>query len=340
MELQVMDNLPATESDELARCEAAIERGRQATIEAAAALRVIRDKKLFRATHKTFEAYCLDRWGFSETHINRLIAHGEVLEDLTPIGVALPANEAQARPIYGLESADRQLVWPVAVETAPGGKLTAAHVEDVVDTFKSLEGDEAERVDALMQKFRKDASAKPDAAKQARGIFTAKTEKGTHNEYYSPDYIASAVREVLGEIDLDPASCEYANRVIRALTFYDEQDNGLEQKWMGRVFLNPPYGKDGAESNQERWSQKLIEAYDAGDVTAAILLVNAYTGNAWFQPLWRFPICFPRRLTFYNEEGNKAPTFPSALVYMGPDESYFRQVFDPRIGIVAKRMEA
>ena len=47
------------------------------------------------------------------------------------------------------------------------------------------------------------------------------------NDWYTPDKYIESVREVLGDIDLDPASCEEANEVVKAKVFYDESDDGL-----------------------------------------------------------------------------------------------------------------
>lgn len=51
-------------------------------------------------------------------------------------------------------------------------------------------------------------------------------------------------RKLLGRIDLDPASSEEFNAIVRAMMIYTERDNGLapECEWAGNVFCNPPGG--------------------------------------------------------------------------------------------------
>src|SRR5258707_1813864 len=56
-----------------------------------------------------------------------ILASWRVLGSVT--NVTLPTNEGQARPLIGLEPPQQRDVWQEAVETAPNGKLTAAHVE-------------------------------------------------------------------------------------------------------------------------------------------------------------------------------------------------------------------
>ena len=78
------------------------------------------------------------------------------------------------------------------------------------------------------------------------------------NEWYTPAPYIEAARRVMGEIDLDPASSTFANHIVRAKMYYAIEDNGLEQNWKGRVWLNPPYGKTNNKSNQGIWLRKLI----------------------------------------------------------------------------------
>jgi hypothetical protein len=69
------------------------------------------------------------------------------------------------------------------------------------------------------------------------------TEKPKTAEWYTPARYMVLVREVLGDIDLDPASTAEANQVVRAKVFYDQASNGLARDWRAKtLFLNPPYG--------------------------------------------------------------------------------------------------
>lgn len=57
----------------------------------------------------------------------------------------LPANEAQARPLTSFPAEQQAEVWQEAVETAPAGKLTGAHVERTVARFRQPEPESAPR---------------------------------------------------------------------------------------------------------------------------------------------------------------------------------------------------
>lgn len=63
------------------------------------------------------------------------------------------------------------------------------------------------------------------------------------NEHFTPKAIVEAAREVLGRIDVDPASCAVANEVVQAESFFSATDNGFTRSWFGKAFLNPPGGR-------------------------------------------------------------------------------------------------
>ncbi len=162
------------------------------------------------------------------------------------------------------------------------------------------------------------------------------------NEWYTPSRYVDAAREVLGTIDLGPASNALANETVQAATFYDQRTDGLNKPWPGRVWLNPPYGRaEAGGSNQDIWSLRLIDQYHSGVTTEAILLVNAAVDTAWFQRLFAFPVCFPDgRINFDTPDGaTSGSTHGSALVYLGPQRDCFIDVFG-RFGAVVEKVDA
>lgn len=153
--------------------------------------------------------------------------------------------------------------------------------------------------------------------------------QSTSNERYTQAKYLNAAYEVMGGIDLDPASCEQANQTVKAARFYTKTDNGLRQTWFGRVWLNPPYGRENG-SQKKIWSHRLIAEYEAGRVEQAILLVTASTGDRWFQPLWAYTLCFPdHRVDFDSPSGplTAGNTGSSVFVYFGEKIRTFVEVF-------------
>ena len=101
--------------------------------EAAKALMELRDKRLYRSSHKTFEAYCRDRFRFTRMAACQKIAAVIVVENLSTNGLQiLPTNERQVRPLIKLEPEQQRYVWQLAVEEA-GGKMPSGRiVQDIV----------------------------------------------------------------------------------------------------------------------------------------------------------------------------------------------------------------
>jgi hypothetical protein len=147
-------------------------------------------------------------------------------------------------------------------------------------------------------------------------------------ERYTPAPYVEAVRKVLGEIDLDPASCEQAQKTVRAKKFFTIKTDGLKQQWHGRVFLNPPYHEELGLA----FENKLIAEIKAGHVSAAILLVNNSTDNNWFRTCAAAcqAICFvARRIQFIAPTGTMTgrPMNGQAFLYYGDDVEGFAKVF-------------
>lgn len=291
--------LTLVEATQLAAQEAVIERGLKTFVDVGNALLTIRDGRLYRASHSTFEDYCQERWGMDRRYANRVIAAAGVVTSLGPIGPILPATESQARPLTALPPVQQAEAWQRAVETAPDGKVTAAHVQAVVEAIRQPE-----------------APAMPHVAFNSG-----------ENEWYTPPEFIEAAREVMGEIDLDPASSEIANRIVRANTFYTKQDDGLEKPWYGRVWMNPPY----ASALIKRFAAKYMEHASAGDIREGIVLVNNATETEWFEQLVSVSsaVVFPRsRVRFLDPNGEPgAPLQGQTIIYFGDRPGAFLDEF-------------
>jgi phage N-6-adenine-methyltransferase len=148
------------------------------------------------------------------------------------------------------------------------------------------------------------------------------------NEWYTPDEYLDLARQVLGGIDLDPASNEVANERVGAARFFTAESNGLAQNWAGRIWLNPPY----AQPLIAEFADKMVEEWTVlSQVEAAIVLTNDCTDTAWFHHLAKActAICFTRgRIRFISPHGESGtPTQGQAFFYFGHDVARFSLVF-------------
>jgi hypothetical protein len=147
-------------------------------------------------------------------------------------------------------------------------------------------------------------------------------------EWYTPPIYLDAAREVLGTIDLDPASSEIAQARVQAESFFTAEENGLLHDWSGKVWMNPPY----TAGLVDEFLEKLCQHYEANEVTEAIVLVNNATETRWFQGAAKTAaaICFPSsRIRFLDPEGNPgAPLQGQAFIYFGSDAQTFCDVFN------------
>jgi phage N-6-adenine-methyltransferase len=138
-----------------------------------------------------------------------------------------------------------------------------------------------------------------------------------NNEWYTPEPYIKAATAVMGKIDIDPASTEIANNVVKAEQIYTSADDGLTKNWSGKIWLNPPY----ASELISRFCNKLRVHFEKGDVTEAVVLVNNATETAWFNKLINIAsaVMFPSsRIRFWSPDGRVSqPLQGQAIVYLG-----------------------
>ena len=130
-------DLTLSDTQKLEHCESVIGRGIAAFADVGNALLSIRDGRLYRATHATFDAYCRERWGFQKAYAYRLIASSKVIETLSPMG-DIPDSERKARPLASLSPEEQPQAWKAAQEKADaeGRRVTSRDVEDEVEQRK------------------------------------------------------------------------------------------------------------------------------------------------------------------------------------------------------------
>lgn len=157
------------------------------------------------------------------------------------------------------------------------------------------------------------------------------------NEWYTPPAYIEAAREVMGDIDLDPASSAAANKIVGAKEYYTKKEDGLKYEWKGRVWMNPPY----AQPLIEHFSNALVDEQDKGNVHESCVLVNNATETEWFQNLAESAdaICFPSgRVKFADVNGKPgAPLQGQAVVYRGPNKRKFKDTFS-KFGLVVGKI--
>ncbi|MBP8055109.1 MAG: hypothetical protein KA314_04675 [Chloroflexi bacterium] len=168
-----------------------------------------------------------------------------------------------------------------------------------------------------------------------------------NTEYWTPVKILEAAREVLGQIDFDPASCEGANDRVKAKRFLSapefqivrewgglpvrqyEMNTAFRIPWRGRVWLNHPFAvaeapcKKGCTKQRcikrgwhtltplpgnADWVGRLLENYTKGYIGEALSICFAATSERWFRPLMQYPQCFLSPRLNYDTPDGKAFT--------------------------------
>ena len=114
----------------------------------------------------------------------------------------------------------------------------------------------------------------------------------------------------LGTFELDPCG-HHGHRTAERLIVLP--DDGLKQTWSGRVWLNPPYGKE-----QQAWLAKL-QAHGQGTA-----LIFNRLDTAWIQPyIAKGFFALQGRISFLNADFKKQANagVGSILIPFGPRDT-------------------
>jgi hypothetical protein len=141
--------LSTPEMQLLAELESVILENLKGYVKVGAALAEIRERRLYRTEHQTFEEYVKDVWEMPFQRAYQLINATKVVDNLkstsgllseenSTIVEFLPVNESQVRPLVPFAPDEQVNVWICVLKTAreEGVKVTAALVARCVMEYK------------------------------------------------------------------------------------------------------------------------------------------------------------------------------------------------------------
>ena len=151
----------------------------------------------------------------------------------------------------------------------------------------------------------------PERAGHGTGYVATATSSASP-EWPTPQWLVDqlAAEFAPAGFDFDPAATP---ENAKAPMFCTLADDGLSQRWKGRVWLNPPYGRAIGD-----WMAKARAEVAAGNAGIVVCLVPARVDTRW----WRDSLAvaslvriWPGRIAF--ADGTQPAPFPSAIIVFG-----------------------
>ena len=168
--------LPPNPLSLLQEQEVIIQKGLMGLLVVGAALRKIKEDKLYKDNYSTYDEYCQQRWNFTPQHANRLIKAATVVEKIKnePIGSVLPQSESQVRAL--LKSKNPATDWKKIQEVTGKEQPTAKEIETFIsDQNKKDDVIDAEIVKETHEKVPREAnSAAPEETEQGSIVLLLK----------------------------------------------------------------------------------------------------------------------------------------------------------------------
>lgn len=229
------------------------------------ALAEIRDNGFYRATHESFEAYLLERWGFNTKQADRLIDAAGVVRVLAPLGVQ-PRSERQARAMKAaakivteLEPEGQRMVarmieektdadTPPWEESAPELKIMASVVQKMTPETTVYHPESGDEVPF-------DSLSSPQRYEVIRTHVDQKTQA------YHEKQAAKAMQEPAEKINWASWCMEYAQQ---GLTPEQRLEIVLEQGEKGKPVIH-------ARVVDKETGEVLVEGVAAGQMRKAVL---------------------------------------------------------------------
>lgn len=145
-------------------------------------------------------------------------------------------------------------------------------------------------------------------------FFASTGNSSAHHGWETPAWLLEVLHGVFRGFDLDPCSPTHNRRSapVRARVHYTMEDDGLTLPWHGKVFVNPPYGRQ-----LRLWTAKAKNEVLAGNARV-VALIPARTDTTWWHEdvAGNATVFFLRGRLSFGDCGQAAP-FPSAIVVWG-----------------------
>jgi site-specific DNA-methyltransferase (adenine-specific) len=126
-------------------------------------------------------------------------------------------------------------------------------------------------------------------------------------EWETPQALFEELNRIFGGFTLDPCATSENAKCAR---YFTREDNGLTQPWSGKVFMNPPYGREIGS-----WVKKARAESQCGVLVVCLLPARVDT-RWWHEYAKKGHVYFLRGRLKFGAAANSAP-FPSAIVTFG-----------------------
>ena len=136
----------------------------------------------------------------------------------------------------------------------------------------------------------------------------------TTDNWATPQNFFNEQNAKYGPFDVDVCADD-AN--AKCAMFYTKAQDGLQQEWKGKCWMNPPYGRV-----IKLWMKKAYESSQNG--ATVVCLVPARTDTSWWHDYaMKGEITFVRGRLQFGDSNDNAP-FPSAVVVFKPIDAAIR----------------
>jgi transcriptional regulator with XRE-family HTH domain len=138
----------------------------------------------------------------------------------------------------------------------------------------------------------------------------------------TPTWLAQALTEAVGAFDLDPCAATLDRRRarIKAKILLTEADDGLSVPWIGKVFVNPPYGR-----GISNWIRKCFEEGQRGCLVIGLIPARP-DSNHWHDYVAGHADVFMLRGRLKFGDGENSAPFPSAIIVWGANPDLINRI--------------